>query len=139
MDAEEKLLLQRLVEKDIRREAIELGARSLEGVSLNESAKMYIIETVIDRGVPKAAGALDTTKFTEAITAEAQRFGGAIGVGPRVTGMGAPAPVQLTEAQRADYKAQAEAEDAQFKESWSNLLGTKDPAVLDRAMKGRAN
>lgn len=139
MDAEEKLLLQRLVEKDIRREAIELGARSLEGVSLNESAKMYIIETVIDRGVPKAAGALDTTKFTEAITNEAKRFGGAIGAGPRVTGMGAAPAVVLTEAQRADQKAAIEAEESSFKESWSTLLGTKDPAILERAMRGRTN
>jgi len=139
MNAEEKLLLQRLVEKDVRREAIELGARTLESVSLNESAKMYIIETVVDKGVPKEAGALDSKKFVEAVNAEARRFGGAIGAGPRVTGMGAPPPVELTDAQRATIAANEKAESETYKESWAALLGTNDPKILERAMKGRTN
>lgn len=138
MDAEEKLLLQRLVEKDIRREAITEGARVLEDVNLPESAKVYIIETVVDRGVPKEAGALDIKKFTDAVNAEARRFGGAIGAGPRVTGMGAPAPVELTESQRKAIAEQEQAEVEQYKESAAGLLRTDDAKVLERFLKGRA-
>jgi hypothetical protein len=140
MTAEEKALLSRLVEKDVRREAIEVGARTLEGVALNEAAKMYIIETVVDRGVPKSAGALDETKFVEAVTAEARRFGGAIGAGPRVTGMGAAPPVALTEAQRAAIAASEKEETETYQESWKGLIGDNaDEKLLSRAMKGRAN
>ena len=139
MTVEEKALLSRLVEKDVRREAIELGARELEGVSLTESAKMYIIETVVDRGVPKEAGALDSKKFVEAVNAEARRFGGAIGAGPRVTGMGAPPPIEMTEAQRTAQTAAAKADEEMYKESWGSLLGTSDVKILERAMKGRTN
>ena len=141
MTAEEKALLSRLVEKDVRREAIELGARTLEGVSLNEAAKMYIIETVVDKGVPKAAGALDATKFTEAINAEARRFGSAIGAGPRVTGMGVAPPVELTEAQRSEIKARETAANETYTDVWAGLLDvpkTNTP-LLERAMKGRTN
>ena len=138
MNAEEKLLLQRLVEKDVRREAIELGARTLEGVSLNESAKMYIIETVVDKGVPKEAGALDTKKFVEAVNAEARRFGGAIGAGPRVTGMGTPPPVELTEAQRVQLTERRKAEDEQYKEAWAGLFDG-DVKLAEVVMKGRTN
>lgn len=139
MTVEEKALLSRLVEKDVRREAIELGARTLEGVALNESAKMYIIETVVDKGVPKeaGAGALDAKKFVEAVNAEARRFGGAIGAGPRVTGMGAAPPVELTEAQRTARAEQQKAQTAVFKESWTTLLeGNEKAADL---ILGRAN
>lgn len=138
MTLEEKALLSRLVEKDVRREAIELGARELEGISLNEAAKMYIIETVVDRGVPKKEGVLDADKFKEALNAEARRFGGAIGAGPQVRGMGAPPPVQLTEAQRLAITESEKADEAMYKESWAALLGTDDPKILERAMKGRA-
>ena len=139
MTVEEKALLSRLVEKDVRREAIELGAKTLDGVALNESAKMYIIETVVDRGVPKEAGALDSKKFVEAVNAEARRFGGAIGAGPRVTGMGAPPPVELTEAQRAAQAAAQKADEAMYRESAAALLGTDDPKIIDRFITGRVN
>lgn len=139
MNAEEKALLSRLVEKDVRREAIELGARTLEGISLNESAKMYIVETVIDRGVPKEAGALDSKKFVEAINAEASRFGSAISGGSLVRGMGAAAPVELTESQRASIAASEKATDTLYRESAASLLGTTDPKIIDRFISGRAN
>ena len=138
MTAEEKALLQRLVEKDTKREAIEQGARMLEDLAVPPSAKMYIIETVIDRGVPTKDGALDAAKFQESLNAEARRFGGAIGAGPRVTGMGAPPPVQITEAQRKEMADQQAAEDQVYKESWASLIGKSDDAMLNRAMKGRA-
>lgn len=138
MTAEEKALLQRLVEKDTKREAIEQGARMLEDLAVPPSAKMYIIETVIDRGVPTKDGTLDAAKFQESLNAEARRFGGAIGAGPRVTGMGAPPPVQITEAQRKEMADQQAAEDQVYKESWASLIGKSDDAMLTRAMKGRA-
>lgn len=136
---EEKALLSRLVEKDVRREAIELGSRTLEGVSLNESAKMYIIETVVEKGVPKEAGALDTKKFVEAINAEASRFGAAISGGRLVTGMGAAPPVELTESQRTAVAETAKAETAMYRESAAQLLGTTDEKIIDRFMNGRVN
>jgi len=145
MTVEEKALLSRLVEKDVRREAIELGARTLEGVALNESAKMYIIETVVDRGVPKEAGALDAKKFVEAINTEARRFGGAIGAGPRVTGMGvAPAAPELTESQRVALAERAKAETATYAEAWGTLLDERPGAdghyrLAEVALRGRTN
>lgn len=139
MNAEEKALLSRLVEKDVRREAIEVGARTLETVSLNEAAKMYIVETVIDRGVPKKDGTLDTEKFTEAIEAETRKFGGAIGALPRVQDMGAAAPVQITEAQRKEISDREKAAADSYKESWAGLLGNSDVKLAERAMKGRTN
>ena len=141
MNAEEKALLSRLVEKDVRREAIELGAATLASVNLNEAAKMYIIETVIDKGVPKEAGALDVKKFTEALNVETSKFGAAIG-GSRVTGMGVGAPVELTEAQRATIAAREKAEAETYSEVWAGLLDVsadKSTKLLERAMKGRTN
>lgn len=139
MTLEEKALLSRLVEKDARREAIELGARTLEGVALNESAKMYIVETVIDKGVPKEAGALDAKKFVEAINAEASRFGAAISGGRIVQGMGAAPPVELTESQRAAITANEKAEQTMYRESAAQLLSTTDEKIINRFLSGRAN
>jgi hypothetical protein len=142
MDAEEKLLLQRLVEKDIRRDAITEGARVLEDVSLSEAAKMYIVEAVIDRGVPKKDGALDTVRLAEAINLEARRFAGAIGAGPRVTGMGAGAPVEISEAERTRRAEAAKAEDEAYLESWATLMDERPDEngkfrIAEAAMRGR--
>jgi hypothetical protein len=138
MTAEEKALLSRLVEKEVRREAIELGARTLEGVALTESAKMYVIETVVDRGVPTEAGALDSKKFVEAVNAETRRFGGAIGAGPKVVGMGAAPVVEITEAQRAEIKARQKADDDLYTEAWAGLLDG-NVKLAEVAVKGRSN
>ena len=142
MDAEEKLLLQRLVEKDIRRDAITEGVAALAEVELPNQAKMYIVETVVDRGVPKKDGALDSVKLKEAINAEARRFGGAIGAGPRVTGMGVAPVVEITEAQRAAQKEARKAEDELYKESWATLLDEQPDAegklkLAEIALRGR--
>jgi hypothetical protein len=138
MNAEEKALLQRLVDKDIRADAIREGARVLDDVDIPSSAKMYIIETVVDRGVPKKDGALDEVKLRESVNAEARRFGGAIGAGPRVTGMGAPAPVEITEAQRKAYADAQNAEDEMYKESWATLLDG-NAKLAEVAIRGRAS
>lgn len=145
MDAEEKLLLQRLVEKDIRRDAIREGARVLDDVDgLPESAKVYIIEAVIDRGVPKKDGALDTVKLAEAINAEARKFAGAIGAGPRVVGMGVGAPVEITEAERDRRTEAAKAEKDAYLEAWGTLLDERPDEhgkfrIAEAAMRGRAS
>ena len=127
MDAEELKLLResvaRLSGKETRREAIQEGARILRDVSLPDAAKEYVIETVLKEALPMKDGALDTAKFTEAVNAEARRFGSAIGAGPHVTGMGAGAAVvEITEAQRTAQKEAQKAEDDQYKESWATLL-----------------
>lgn len=146
MEANEKRLLESLVRKELRRDAITAAARILQPLSLTEAQREYVVDNVIgpiDR--PNAlplteAGELDVKKFGEAVSAELSRFGAALGIGPRVTGMGAPAPVEITEAQRATQAAAQKAEDDQYKESWSGLLdGTNNVKILERAMKGRAN
>jgi len=144
MDAEEKLLLQRLVEKDIRRDAITEGAAALADVDLSSQSKMYIVETVVDRGVPKKDGALDVVKFKESLNAEARRFGAAIGAGPRVTGMGAAPLVEITEAQRAAQAAQEKADEQLYRESWATLLGEEPDKdgklrLAEVAFRGRAS
>jgi hypothetical protein len=139
MDAEELKLLResvaRLSGKETRREAIQEGARILRDVSLPDAAKEYVIETVLKESLPMKDGALDVTKFTESVNAEARRFGAAIG-GQRVTGMGVAAPVQLTEAQRAEQVAREKAEQEMYKESWATLLDG-DVKIAESIAKGR--
>jgi hypothetical protein len=144
MDAEEMKLLResvaRLSNRETRRDAIQEGARILRDVALPDAAKEYIIETVLKESLPMKDGALDTAKFTESVNNEAKRFGSAIGATPRVTGMGAAAPVEITEADRAAAKEAETANEQRFAEAWGGLIGnTGDKAVLERAMKGRAN
>ena len=140
MDAEELKLLResvaRLSGKETRREAIQEGARILRDVSLPDAAKEYVIETVLKESLPMKDGALDVTKFTESVNAEARRFGAAIG-GQRVTGMGVAAPVQLTEAQRAEQVAREKAEQEMYKKSWATLLDG-DVKIAESIAKGRA-
>jgi hypothetical protein len=142
MDAEELKLLResvaRLSGKETRREAIQEGARILRDVSLPDAAKEYVIETVLKEALPMKDGALDITKFTESVNAEARRFGAAIGAGPRVTGMGAAPVVEITEAQRAQMAANQKAEDEMYKESWSTLLDG-NAKLAEVAVRGRAN
>ena len=148
MDAEELKLLResvaRLSSKEMRREAIQEGARILRDVSLPDAAKEYIIETVLKESLPTKDGALDATKFAEAINAEAKRFGGAIGMGPRVTGMGASPVVEITEAQRAAAVEQRKQERELYTEAWAQLLGDQADAngkfrMAESAMRGRAS
>ena len=142
MDADELKLLResvaRLSGKETRREAIQEGARILRDMSLPDAAKEYVIETVLKEALPMKDGALDTAKFTEAVNAEARRFGAAIGAGPRVTGMGAAPVVEITEAQRAQMAANQKAEDEMYKESWSTLLDG-NAKLAEVAVRGRAN
>jgi hypothetical protein len=141
MDASELQLLResvaRLSGKETRREAIQEGARILRDVSLPDAAKEYVIETVLKEALPMKDGALDITKYAEVVNAEAHRFGAAIG-GQRVVGMGVAAPVQLTEAQRAEQASQAKEEEALYVESWTTLLDGS-VKLAEVAVRGRAN
>ncbi len=145
MDADELKLLResvaRLSGKEMRREAIQEGARILRDVSLPDAAKEYVIETVLKEALPTKDGALDIVKFTEAVNGEAKRFGSAIGMEPRVTGMGAGAPVQITEAQRTEQAAAQKATDELYRESWATLLDEQPKdgkyRLAEAAMRGR--
>ena len=146
MDADELKLLResvaRLSSKETRREAIQEGARILRDVSLPDAAKEYIIESVLKESLPMKDGVLDLVKFTESVNSEAKRFGGAIGVGPRVVGMGAAAVVEITEGQRAAQAAAQKAEDDVYRESWGHLLGERPDKdghlrLAEVALRGR--
>ena len=134
---------QSLLEKERRREAIAEGARVLRDVSLPGEAKEYIIETVLKEALPLKDGQLDVAKFTESVNAETRRFGGAIGA-RGVTGMGAAAPVEITEAQRAEQKRRNDAEHDVYAESWASLLDERPDKdgkfrLAEAAIRGRAN
>jgi len=149
MDADELTLLRETVAKlsgkELRREAIQEGARVLRGVNLRDEAKEYIIETVLKEALPVKDGALDTVRLTEAINAEARRFGAAIGATPQVTGMGVAAPVvEITEAQRKAQQEFQNAETERLREGWATLLGEQPDAngnfrLTEAALKGRVN
>lgn len=122
MDAEEIKLLkesvaantaisQKLLNAEMRREAIKEAAHVLRDVSLQPAAKEYIIANVLREALPVKDGALDTVKLTEAINAEAKRYGSSLPGGARVTGMGV---ASLTEAKKAKECAtcKGEGEDA---------------------------
>jgi hypothetical protein len=141
MEPNEKRLLESLVKKELRRDAITEGARILSGVSLNEVQREYIMDTVLTKDLPMSElGCLDAIKFRESVSAELTRFGAAMGTSRLVVGMGAGAPVELTEADRQRVADQQKAEEVSVRESWAGLLGgNADAKVLDRAVKGRVN
>lgn len=139
--AAQAALNQRLLERAIRSDAREEGARLLAGVTLPAAAKLKVIEACIERGVPTKDGELDTAKFQESITAEAQsmgRFLSELTGSGQVRGMGiAPVdPVQLAESR----KRQAE-ESTQLRESAENvfsiLMGGDKAAAKAAAGKGQ--
>lgn len=141
MEPNEKRLLESLVKKELRRDAITEGARILSGVSINEAQREYIMDTVLAKDLPMSElGCLDAIKFRESVSAELTRFGAAMGTSRLVVGMGAGAPVELTEADRQRVTDQQKAEEVSVRESWAGLLGgNADAKVLDRAVKGRVN
>lgn len=127
-----------LKSRALRGDAIIEAGRILKDVTLPESAKQFVIDTVLREGaaVPATdAGALDVPKLKEAIDAEAKRLGAVLSSGPRVSGMGvSPAPVvDAKEAERqAALAKEAEANNLRVFES---LMGNPDAAKL--AVQGR--
>jgi hypothetical protein len=111
----------------------------LEGVSLPTKAKLRVIETVLKSGVPTTAdGAIDETKFREAIAAEAKEIGELLAEangGGRVFGMGAGPVVSIdpkeAKAQRKLLKEERKAD----LEVLEELTGDKNIAKL--AARGR--
>ncbi len=77
-----------LKERALKGDAQILAARTLATVSLSESQKQYVIENVLSTGVPLVEGKVDETKLSEAVIAEAKRYGATVSNGARVTGMG---------------------------------------------------
>lgn len=103
---------QRLLERAIRGDAREEATRILRTTSLMEAAWPRVIEQVIRdfSAIPQADGALDKTKFAEAVNAAAKTEGAyaqlLTGSG-QVRGMGTPAPAELTaqESERVEKDA----------------------------------
>jgi len=119
MDAEELKLLREslaaqqtatneLLAKERRREAIAEGASTLKSYTgLSSEQKEYIIGTVLKEALPVKEGALDTVKLAESVSAEAKRYAATMTASGRVTGMGAPAPVQIDATESARRAADA--------------------------------
>jgi hypothetical protein len=119
-------------------EARRVATATLADVSLNEAAKEEVIRRVT-KNIPTKDGLLDQATFREAVKEESKAVGAftasLVGSG-RIVGMGAAAPVQLTEAQR---EAQRLANERQLKESesvFADLMGNEQAARF--AAKGRA-
>lgn len=99
----------KLLERALRGDAREEAAKILKGVTLIDTAKERVIESILRGTIPQTPeGALDTIKFTEAVNTEAKAEGAyvaaLVGSG-RVIGMGAgsapaPAPIDPKEAER---------------------------------------
>lgn len=147
MDAAEFTKLQesnrRLLERALRSDAREQGMKLLEGVSLPHAAKLRVIEAVIEAGIPSKDDALDLTKFTEAVNAQAQKEGRYVseltGAG-RVVGMGS-GPIDADPKLREAEEQRREREAKQLKEAgesvFAALMGNKDAGIL-AASKGEA-
>ncbi len=85
-----------LTERALRGDAMVAAQKILAPLALQESSKSRVIELVLERAVPVKDGALDLTKFTEAVNAQAKVEGEYVasltGAG-RVIGMGSAPPV----------------------------------------------
>ncbi len=125
-----------LTERAIRGDAREVATKILKDITLHESAKAMVIDTVLVN-IPQRDGNLDTVAFTESVNAEAKRIGvviaAATGSG-RVTGMGA-APVEIKPEEAARRAAAAKADDEQAVAIFESLGMPADAAKF--AAKGR--
>lgn len=115
-----------------------IALNALADVSLMEAGKSRVIDLCV-RTLPMKDGVLDEAALITTVKEEAKREGAYLASlmgGGRVIGMGATAPVQLTEAQ---IETQAKASERQLKESvdvFADLTGDKRAAEF--AAKGRA-
>lgn len=125
-----------LIERAIRGDAREEATKILSGISLHESAKALVIDTVL-RNIPQKNGALDVAVFTEAVNAEAKRIGAVVaaatGAG-QVRGMGMAAPeadpTKVAAREAAEKKLREAAVD-----SFKRIMGSDKAAEF--AAKGR--
>ena len=148
MDAAElktlKESLAKMSARALRSDAKDEAIRLLADVSIRESAKALIIESVIDRGIPAAAdGELDKAKLKEAIEAETRRVATALfPEGARITGMGpsgatAPNADEAKRIRKEAKRASAEERDEAI-EIFESLGMPKAAAELSADWRERA-
>ena len=126
-----------LLERALRGDAREAAATILTGVTLHETAKTLVIETVL-KDIPHTDGVLDLAKFAESVNAEAKRIGAVIAASTgsgRVVGMGA-APVEIKPEEAARRAAAEKASDEEAINVFESLGLPKEAATF--AAKGRA-
>ena len=139
--------LRQLTERANRGDAHVEGRKILANISLTEAARTMVLENVLRFPLPEKDGALDATKFTEAINAEAKRMGAVLAElgGGRVTGFGPSAPVlQMSEADREAARKrekralkEAKRETKEDEQVFARLLGSES-AGKNAALKGVA-
>lgn len=104
--------LQETVRKQAQRiartEAREAGVLHLANVRLPDTQKEVILARCIESAPITVAGDFDATAFKALLEREIKYAGEMLGTGPVVTGMGAGAPAQLTEAERAKREKASE-------------------------------
>lgn len=88
-----------------REDATTAGLQFLTGISIKESSKRYIVDTVLRDGVPLKEGAIDSEKLKTLVEAEAKRFGEAASAesgGFAIRGMGIAPVVPITETRKPE-------------------------------------
>lgn len=124
----------KLLERALKGDAREEATRILAGITLPESSKLRVIDTVLREALPKTeAGELDTVKFTEAVNLEAKREGvyvAGLTDSGHVIGMGTPG--EVTPAREAEKPEEINARSVKI---FERLGHSKEAA--ERAVKGR--
>jgi hypothetical protein len=126
-----------LLERALRGDAREAATGILAGVTLHEAAKALVIDNVL-RDIPTKDGALDTTKFKEAVEVEAKRVGAVVSAATgsgEVRGMGS-APIQIDAKEAAARAERAKTEEEDAIKVFESLGMPPDAAKF--AAKGRA-
>ena len=92
-----------LQERARRGDAIVIANQALATIGFTEAQKAFVIDTVLRESIPMKDGSVDADGFIAIVTAEARRFGQAIGNGGRVLNIGTEVvrdPVKLAEAKQ---------------------------------------
>lgn len=92
-----------LQERARRGDAIVIANQALASIGFTEAQKAFVIDTVLRESIPMKDGSVDADGFIAIVTAEARRFGQAIGNGGRVLNIGTEVvrdPVKLAEAKQ---------------------------------------
>ena len=92
-----------LQERARRGDAIVIANQALAAIGFTESQKAFVIDTVLRESIPMKDGSVDADGFIAIVTAEARRFGQAIGNGGRVLNIGTEVvrdPVKVAEAKQ---------------------------------------
>jgi hypothetical protein len=132
----------RLLEAELRRDALAHGAKVLKGIELPSVSKERVIQSVIERALPKdAAGNLDLAKLTEAYTEAAKEEGvyvASLTGGRGVRGFGpSPAPAPVVDAKEAERQAEYDKRfDGRAVKVFESILGG-NAAAAKLAFEGR--